>query len=189
MNTHRIAIFASGSGTNAENIVRYFREKSAPVEFMILSNNAKAGVLRRAENLGIPTLVFGRKDFYKSDAIINHLKTHGVDFVVLAGFLWRVPSSLIAPFSGRIINIHPALLPKFGGKGMHGQHVHEAVIAAKDSISGITIHHVTEEYDQGATIFQAECPVYPEDTPNTLARRIHALEYEHFPKIIEEFLG
>ncbi len=188
MNTHRIAIFASGSGTNAENIIRYFREKSAPVAFMILSNNAKARVLQRAESLGIPALVFGRNDFYQSDTILDHLKTHGVDFVVLAGFLWRVPSSLIAPFAGRIINLHPALLPKFGGKGMYGKHVHEAVIQAKDPVSGITIHHVTEEYDQGATIFQAECPVYPEDTADTLAQRIHELEYKHFPKVLEGLL-
>ncbi len=185
----RIALFASGNGTNAERIVRYFTvEKTAEV-CLILTNNSEAGVLERAKRLGIPSVVFSRDDFYKSDKILSLLKNNKVDLIVLAGFLWLVPANILQSFQNRIVNIHPALLPRYGGKGMYGKHVHKAVIDSGDKSSGITIHYVNEKYDDGQIIFQAEVAVESGDTPDSLASKIHELEYKHFPVVIEKILG
>jgi len=182
----KIAIFASGSGSNAENIVQYFREKENLNVECICSNKADAYVLERAKKLNIPAKVFSREDFYSSDLIVNYLKKKDIDLIVLAGFLWLIPQNLTDNFT--IINIHPALLPKYGGKGMYGQKVHEAVISNGEKISGITIHYVNEKYDEGQIIFQATCEVLPEDTADDVASKVHKLEYEYFPKVIEKLL-
>jgi formyltetrahydrofolate-dependent phosphoribosylglycinamide formyltransferase len=184
----RIAIFASGAGTNAEKIIEHFRNHSSVKIALIATNNHNAGVLKIAEKNQIPTLFINKEAFFSGNSYINELKTAKVDFIILAGFLWKIPSALIKEYQEKIINIHPALLPKFGGKGMYGQSVHEAVISQKEKESGITIHYVDEIYDHGKVIFQAVCPVLENDTPETLAVRIHALEHEHFPKVIEQLL-
>ena len=172
----RIAILASGEGTNAENIIRYFSERKTAKVVVVITNKAQAGVLNRADKLGIPTEFIPAQDFTEGRAL-EVLHRYQTDFIALAGFLLRVPD-----------DIHPALLPKFGGKGMYGNRVHEAVIAAAEKESGITIHFINGHYDEGDTIFQATCPVMPNDTPETLAARVHALEYEHFPQVIEKIL-
>ncbi len=184
----KIAIFASGSGSNAQNIAEYFRTSSVANVTIILSNNKKAYVLERAVNMGINTFVFNKKDFYETDNILNILLELQIDLIVLAGFLWLIPNNLINKFSGRIINIHPALLPDYGGKGMYGNRVHEAVIANKEEYSGITIHYVNEDYDKGGIIFQQKCKIDADDTPQTLAQKIHDLEYKYFPVIIDNIL-
>lgn len=183
-----IAIFASGSGSNAENIIQYFQKTQAARVKMILTNNPNAYVLERAQKYQIPTIVFDRSSFYQTRKILDKLTENRIDLVVLAGFLWLVPDYLIQAFPGRIINIHPALLPKYGGKGMYGDKVHQAVLENKEVQSGITIHFVNEVYDEGETILQATCPIVPEDTPKTLAQKIHQLEYQYFPKVIEDLL-
>jgi len=183
-----IAIFASGSGSNAENIARYFEKSGIARVSLILCNNPKAGVLARAEKLNIPSKVFSRHDFYETDTILQWLRDAKTDLVVLAGFLWLVPKSLIAAYPGKIINIHPALLPGVGGKGMYGMKVHETVIQNGATRSGITIHFVNAEFDEGEILFKAECAIEPGDTPETLAAKIHALEYAHFPSVIEKLL-
>lgn len=189
MNTKKIAIFASGSGSNAENIIQYFQNSDKKVEIaIILTNKKDAFVIERAKKHQIPYIIFNRDEFYNSNNIIDILKEKQIDLVVLAGFLWLVPVPLIQAFQNRIINIHPALLPKYGGKGMYGMHVHNAIIENKETESGITIHMVNEEYDKGSTIFQAKCKILPEDTPESLAEKVHKLEYEHFPKVIEKLL-
>jgi phosphoribosylglycinamide formyltransferase-1 len=142
--------------------------------------------VERAKKHDIPVLVFSRDEFYRSEKVLLHLRDNGTDWIILAGFLWLVPGYLISAYSGRIINIHPALLPKYGGKGMYGSRVHQAVIENRDPVTGISIHYVNNEYDRGSIIFQATCPVMPDDTPETLAARVHQLEYEHFPKVIEQ---
>ncbi len=184
----RIAILASGSGTNAENLIRFFRTHPSGRVVIVLTNRPGAGVIQRSEALHVETVVFNREQFYESDEVIDHLKEREIDLVILAGFLWLVPSSLIQAFSGRIINIHPALLPCYGGKGMYGSKVHEAVVASGDTESGITIHYVNQEYDEGNIVFQAKCEVRKGDTPEILADRIHQLEYEHFPVVVEKLL-
>lgn len=184
----KIAIFASGSGSNAENIINFFKNDTQNVVKIVFCNKPNAYVLERAERLDVPTFVFGRDEFYHSDMVVSELKRLEVDFIVLAGFMWKVPDNLLEAYPGKIINIHPALLPAYGGKGMYGMHVHEAVIAAGEKESGITIHHVNAHYDEGTTIFQAKCTVTPGDTPDTLAEKVHALEYEHFPRVIKETL-
>lgn len=186
----RIAIFASGAGSNAKKIIEYFSEPGhlAVEVALIACNKPEAGVLHIAAENHIPTLIIEKEQFFRGDGFVPFLKENGVDFIVLAGFLWKIPSSLINSYPGKIINIHPALLPKFGGKGMYGKHVHEAVIAAGETESGITIHYVDEKYDHGATILQATCPVYSTDTAETLAARIHELEHAHFPKAVEACL-
>jgi len=181
-----IAIFASGSGTNAENIARYFRHKENLNIKCIYSNRSDAYVLERARNLGIPSRFFSREEFYGSDVILNELIQQKIDLIVLAGFLWLVPENLLRHFT--VINIHPALLPKHGGKGMFGMKVHEAVVEEKENESGITIHYVNECYDEGQVIFQAKCPVLPSDTAEMVAAKVHELEYLHFPRVIEELL-
>ena len=185
----RIAIFASGSGTNAERIITHFTGNQRAGVVLVLSNKPDAYVLERARNHGIPSVVFDRKQFTETDEIPEILKAHRVTFIVLAGFLWLVPRNILSAWQGRIVNIHPALLPKFGGKGMYGHKVHETVIREGESESGITIHYVNEKYDAGDIIFQARCPVLPGDTPDTLASRIHLLEYEHYPIVIENLLN
>ena len=181
-----IALFASGSGSNVENIVRYFSDKPDFHFPVIISNKSDAFVHQRAKTLHIPSFTFTKDDFFDGHKILTLLKEYQVDFIVLAGFLLKIPPTIISAFPDKIINIHPALLPKFGGKGMFGHHVHRAVIEAGETQSGITIHYVNEHYDEGNIIFQAVCEVLPEDTPDTLANKVHALEYEYFPLIIEK---
>ena len=185
----RVAIFASGSGSNAENIANYFKGSDAVEISLILANNPEAYVLERAKKLGIESVVVTGKEFRAADKVLEILKERNIDFIVLAGFLLLVPAKLIEAYPGKIVNIHPALLPKHGGKGMYGDHVHEAVVAAGDTESGITIHLIDERYGCGTTFFQATCPVLPTDTPHDVAEKVHALEYEHFPRVIEEIIA
>lgn len=182
----RIAIFASGAGTNAQKIIEHFLNSKEIVVDSLWSNDENAYALIRAEKLGIETFTFDRDEFYRSNEILDRLYDHRIDMIVLAGFLWLVPRNLTELFT--VINIHPALLPKYGGKGMYGANVHKAVLASKDKESGITIHRVNQDYDKGKIIFQATCPILPKDTPETLAARIHELEHQHYPRIIEEVL-
>jgi phosphoribosylglycinamide formyltransferase-1 len=183
-----LALFASGSGSNAERIVRYFESDPDVHISMILSNKPDAYVLERARNLGVPSRVFNRPEFYGSDLVLNTLLDLKTDLIVLAGFLWLVPDNILKHYPSRILNIHPALLPDFGGKGMYGHHVHEAVIQSGKPVSGITIHLVDENYDRGRILFQAECPVLQGDTPDSLAERIHLLEHRHYPEEIKKYL-
>ena len=182
----RIGILASGSGTNAEKIIEHFAESSLARVVLVASDNPSAGVLERARRHGVPTAVFSRAEFAVGDVPLAALRDAGIDYLVLAGFLRLVPLNIIEAYSGRIVNIHPALLPAYGGKGMYGDNVHKAVIAAGERESGITIHRVNERYDDGAIIAQFRCPVTPDDTPDTLAAKIHALEHRHFPETIEK---
>lgn len=185
----RIVILASGSGTNAEAIAGHFNLGANAKVTLILSNRQDAYVLERAKKLNIPAFCFSRTDLYETDLVLNRLKDENPAMIVLAGFLWLMPDNIIRNFPGQIINIHPALLPKYGGKGMYGSKVHEAVIAAGEKESGITIHYVNEKYDEGDIIFQARCPVLPNDTPEALAQRIHTLEHRHYPEEIEKLLA
>jgi phosphoribosylglycinamide formyltransferase-1 len=182
----RIAIFASGSGTNAENIIRYFQERNNASVVQVLTNNQYAKVLDRAKTHKISAFSFNRTALYGSNDVLNLLQNAHIDVIVLAGFLWKFPKNILAAFPNRVINIHPALLPKYGGKGMYGSYVHDAVVANKEKESGITIHFVNENYDEGAIIFQAKTNLTETDTPETLAHKIHQLEYTHFPKVIEQ---
>ncbi|MDY0102083.1 MAG: phosphoribosylglycinamide formyltransferase [Lentimicrobium sp.] len=184
----RIAVFASGNGTNAEHIAKYFSNNDLARVEAIYCNNPNAYVIQRAAHLNIPLILFDREKFYGSETILRDLQSRKIDLIVLAGFLWLIPGNLTRAFSNRIINIHPALLPKYGGKGMFGMAVHEAVIDAGDAESGITIHLVDEVYDKGRTLFQAKCPVLPDDSPESLAEKIHTLEYEHYPEMIKKLL-
>lgn len=183
-----ISIFASGSGTNAENIIKYFSNTTTARVNLVLSNKPEAMVLKRAAALDIKTFVFDRHDFYETERVLEKLVGCNTDFIVLAGFLWLVPVNILEHFSGRIVNIHPALLPSYGGKGMYGDAVHKAVIDSGDTESGITIHYVDNNYDKGKIIFQAHCRIEKEDTPQTLASKVHQLEYLHFPRVIEELV-
>ncbi|MFY0687823.1 MAG: phosphoribosylglycinamide formyltransferase [Cyclobacteriaceae bacterium] len=183
----KLAILASGSGTNAENIVKYFSDSSQVKVRLIGANKSSAYVLERARKLGVSSFVFNKTDM-ESGEVLDRLSAEHIDYVILAGFLLKVSDNLLQKFPTQIINIHPALLPKFGGKGMYGDHVHAAVIAKQEKESGITIHLVNENYDEGKILFQAKCPVNHADTVESLASRIHKLEYEHFPKIIEDYI-
>lgn len=185
----RIAVFASGSGSNAQRLAEYFSVEGILEISAIYCNNPDAYVLERAKLLGIPSVLFSRDSFYKSDEILNDLKTRKVDWIILAGFLWLIPESILKAFPQKIINIHPALLPAYGGKGMYGMKVHQEVIASGESESGITIHYVNEHYDEGNIIFQSRCAITAEDTPGTLAAKIHELEYEHFPVVIRKLVS
>lgn len=186
----RVAVFASGSGTNFQQICEYFNQKNNDIKIELLIVNKKnAYVLERAKQLNVKSQYFNREDFYYSDRVVECLKENQIDFIVLAGFLWLIPDNILKNYENKIINIHPALLPNYGGKGMHGHHVHEAVIAAKEQESGITIHYVNEKYDEGNIIFQAKCSITPEDTADSLAEKIHLLEKEHFPKVIDSLLS
>ncbi len=184
----RIAIFASGSGSNAENIANYFKGSESVEISLIVANNPQAYVLERAKKLGIPSQVVTKAEFMAADSIVAMMQEYKIDFIVLAGFLLLVPQKLIDAYPSRIVNIHPALLPKHGGKGMYGDRVHKAVVESGDTESGITIHLIDADYDKGTTFFQAKCPVLPTDTPDDVAAKVHALEYEHFPHVIEEIL-
>lgn len=184
----RLIIFASGSGTNAENLIRFFQNQKKVSVNLVLTNNPQAKVLERAKNLNVSALSFNRKAFYNDDTIVNILKNINPDLIILAGFLWKFPESILELFPNKVINIHPALLPKYGGKGMYGMHVHRAVVEAKENQTGITIHYVNKNYDEGAIIFQASCTVEPNDTPETIAAKIHTLEMTHFPKVVNSLL-
>jgi len=188
-NMKNIAIFASGSGTNAENIIKYFANSNSINVAVVLSNNRKVGVHDRVNKLGVPSFVFTREEFQEGIPIINKLAEYDVDFIVLAGFMNKISDTLLNSYPNKIINIHPALLPKYGGKGMYGMHVHEAVVANNEKESGITIHYINENYDEGDIIFQSACPVLLSDTPEDVATKVHALEYTHYPHVIEEILS
>lgn len=185
---HNLAIFASGTGSNAKKIVEHFKHNPNINVSLVVSNKADAPVLDMARSNGIPILVIGRPFFYSTEDILKIFNNFPINFVVLAGFLWLVPSYLVKAFENRMVNIHPALLPKYGGKGMYGMKVHEAVKAAGETETGITIHYVNERYDEGDAIFQAKCQVAPDDTPEDIAQKIHALEHRHFPEVIEKLL-
>lgn len=185
----RIAIFASGAGSNAEKIIQYFHNHDTTGIALVVCNRPGAGVLDIAAREKIPTLLIERERFMKGDGYVPELKAHNINFIVLAGFLWKIPLTLIAAFPESIINIHPALLPSYGGKGMYGMNVHAAVINAGEKESGITIHYVDEHYDNGDIIFQDRCKIEPGETPETLAAKIHKLEHMHFPKVIEQVLS
>jgi len=183
-----IVIFASGAGTNAENIIRYFSNEKKAKVVLVLSNKPQAKVLERAAALGVDVFFFDRRQFYETEEVLFILQRRNTDLIVLAGFLWLVPARIIEAYKGRIVNIHPALLPGFGGKGMFGDRVHKAVLDSRCTESGITIHFVNEQYDSGDIIFQARCPVLPGDDVETLAARVHALEYEHYPAVISSII-
>ncbi|WP_010520289.1 phosphoribosylglycinamide formyltransferase [Aquimarina agarivorans] len=184
----RIVIFASGSGTNAENIINYFKVNNLAEVTHVFSNKLKAKVLQRAAKHKIKALHFDKASFYNSHEVLHIVKDAQPDLIVLAGFLWKFPANIIEAYPNKIINIHPALLPKYGGKGMYGSHVHKAVVANNEKETGITIHYVNENYDEGGIIFQASTPVEAFDTPDDVAAKVHELEYEHFPKVIESLL-
>jgi len=187
----RIAVFASGAGTNTLNIIEHFDAALKPPQVqvvLIVCNNPAAAVLGIAAKNNIPSLVIEKERFFRGDAYLPALEEKAIDLIVLAGFLWKIPGTLIKAYPRRIINIHPALLPKFGGKGMYGHHVHASVMANKEKESGITIHFVDEHYDNGDIIFQVSCPVAENDTPDSLAKRIRRLEQEHYPRVIGELL-
>ena len=181
----RLVIFASGSGSNAENIINYFKDSTKVSVVSVLSNRKNAGVFERCKRLNIDCFYFSKEDFTTNDKVLSVLKK-SADYIILAGFLLKVPESIIAAFPNRIINIHPALLPKYGGKGMYGMHVHAAVKENEETETGITIHFVDEHYDEGAILFQAKTNVDPMDTTEDIAQKVHALEYDHFPKIIDK---
>ncbi len=184
-----LCVFASGEGTNTLNIIRYFREKGTAEVTMVVTNRADAGVIPKVRKLGIKVLVVTREEFYGNpDLLIHTLQDAGIDLIILAGFLWMMPPRVIEAYPDRILNIHPALLPRFGGKGMYGMHVHKAVLEAGESESGITIHLVNEHYDEGAILFQEKCCIEPDDTPYSLAQKIRLLEHRCFPLFIDSFL-
>ncbi len=184
-----VAIFASGEGTNAQTIIDYFKSSKSIKIALVVSNKSTANVLNRAKNNQIPTLIINKHSFTETNEVIDLLKRHNIDLIVLAGFLWMIPENLVKAFPNKIVNIHPALLPKFGGKGMYGMNVHKAVVEAKEKESGISIHFVNEHYDEGKIIAQHKCPVEANDTAEDLAKKIHQLEYAFFPKTIEELLS
>lgn len=185
----RIAIFASGSGTNAQKIMEYFEQNKEVEVSLILSNKKTAKVLDRAQNFGVETFTFDRNTFYESNGIINVLQQKDINLIVLAGFLWLIPQSLVEAFSQKIINIHPALLPKYGGKGMYGMKVHQAVFENQEKETGITIHYVNEKYDEGQIIFQAMTDIESKDTPESIAQKVQFLEHRHFPEVIAKVLN
>ncbi|AJR03042.1 phosphoribosylglycinamide formyltransferase [Siansivirga zeaxanthinifaciens] len=185
----RIVIFASGSGTNAENLIKFFQNSDNASVIQVLTNNPHAKVLDRCKVLGVSALSFNRVAYSKTNDVLNILKASKPDLIVLAGFLWKFPEHILNEFPNKVINVHPALLPKFGGKGMYGIHVHNAVVENKETETGITIHYVNEFYDEGAIIFQAKCEVLKTDTADDVAAKIHELEMEHFPKVVEKLLS
>ena len=185
----RIVIFASGSGTNAENIIKFFHNRDNASVIQVLTNNPRAKVLDRCKKLKISALSFNKIAFTQSNDVLNILKSAQPDLIILAGFLWKFPEFILDEFPNKVINVHPALLPKYGGKGMYGKHVHEAVVANKETESGITIHYVNEHYDEGTIIFQAKCPVLASDSTEDIAEKIHELEMEHFPKVVNDLIN
>lgn len=185
----RIAIFASGAGSNAARIIEYFRNHETTAVALIVCNNPKAGVLNIAANANVPVLLIEKERFFRGDGYLPELREARINFIVLAGFLWKIPQPIINAFPNSIINIHPALLPNYGGKGMYGPKVHAAVIAAGEKETGITIHYVDEHYDNGDIIFQTKFTVSENDTPETLAEKVHQLEHHHFPRVIEQVIS
>lgn len=183
-----IALFASGRGSNAKKIIEYFETHPRIRVPLLISNKSNAPALQMAQTAGLTTLVLQRQAFYDTTSLLHTLTTHRIDFLVLAGFLWLIPAYLVKAFPDRIINIHPALLPKYGGKGMYGMHVHQAVKEAKETRSGITIHLVNEKYDDGRILLQKSCPVAPADTPADIASKVHQLEYHYFAPTIEHYV-
>lgn len=183
-----LALFASGAGSNAKKIIEYFKNHPCIDVSLIVCNNPNAGVLKIAEENHIEALLIKKDRFFKGDAYVPQLQKHKTNFIILAGFLWKIPDSIIQSYPEKIINIHPALLPNYGGKGMYGAHVHKAVIENKEAESGITIHLVDEEYDHGRHLFQARCVVAEADLPETLAEKIHVLEHMHFAPVIEKYI-
>jgi phosphoribosylglycinamide formyltransferase-1 len=184
----QIVIFASGSGTNAQNIIQYFQNNKLAKVTLVLSNKKEAKVLERAKKLNVLSKNFTKKDLFSSEGVLTILKQERPDLIVFAGFLLKFPEFILKEFTNKVINIHPALLPKYGGKGMYGMKVHESVVTNKESETGITIHYVNENYDEGAIIFQKSFPLSENETAETVANKIHELEYEFFPKVIEELL-
>lgn len=184
----RIAIFASGNGSNADEIMKFFHNHPTIRVAMLLSNDPNALALKRAANWGVPTHTFTRSDFQQSDSLLNWLNDAGVTHLVLAGFLWLIPHKLLKSYPRRIINIHPALLPKYGGRGMFGMNVHRAVKLSGDKETGMTIHLVNENYDEGQVLFQAVCPVASDDTPEQIAAKVNQLEYSHYARVIERWI-
>ena len=184
----RIVIFASGSGSNAENLIRFFHNRDNASVIQVLTNNPHAKVLERCKNLKVSALSFNKVAFTKTDDVLNILKNNTPDLIVLAVFLWKFPDNIINAFPKKVINIHPALLPNYGGKGMYGMHVHDAVVANKETETGITIHYVNENYDEGAIIFQTKCDVSASDSAEDVAAKIHELEMAHFPEVVEKLL-
>ncbi|HBO05764.1 MULTISPECIES: phosphoribosylglycinamide formyltransferase [Bacteroides] len=183
-----IAIFASGNGTNAENIIRYFQNSELVNVELVLANKETAFVLERARSLNVPFAYMGKAEWTEGTAVLSLLEGRKIDFIVLAGFLARVPDCILHAYPNKIINIHPSLLPKFGGKGMYGDRVHEAVVAAGEAETGITIHYLNERFDEGEIVVQYKCPVLPQDTAADVAKKVHALEYEYYPKVIDRLL-
>ena len=184
----QVVLFASGSGSNVENIAKYFENNEQVKIRCVLTNNKEAKVIDRCQRLKIPVLYFNRTAFSKTNTILTLLQAFSPDLIVLAGFLWKIPESFVKAFPNKILNVHPALLPKYGGKGMYGANVHQAVKDNKESETGITIHYVNENYDEGAIIHQSRTKLNPTDTPEHIAKKVHDLEYEHFPKVIEQIL-
>ena len=187
MESYQIIIFASGSGSNAENIINYFSKKTVKINWLILTNNSNAGVIERAKRLKINYKAFSKKDLYKN-SFLKYIVSLNPTLIILAGFLLKFPDTIINNFSKNIINIHPALLPKYGGKGMYGMHVHRTIIENKESVSGITIHYVTSNYDEGPIIFQKEVSIDSSESANDLAKKIHDLEMKYFPVVVEKIL-
>lgn len=185
---YRIGIFASGSGTNAQRFFEHFANHHQACVSLLLCNKPDAAVIAKAHSAGIESFVFTASELRQTEKVFNKLTDSGIDFIVLAGFMLLLPEVITRHWEGRIVNIHPALLPKYGGKGMYGEHVHRAVLQAGDTVSGITIHLVNSIYDDGAILFQAQCPVLPADTPETLAQRIHSLEHRHYPPTVEALI-
>lgn len=184
----RIVIFASGSGSNAENLIEFFHNSDGVRVIQVLTNNPRAKVLERAKRLKVSALSFNKVAFFETKDVLNILKQSKPDLIILAGFLWKFPNHILEVFPNKVINIHPALLPKYGGKGMYGMHVHNAIVANKEVETGITIHYVNQHYDEGLIIFQKKCNVTAIDTPQDVANKIHDLEMEHFPKVVASLL-
>ncbi|MCP4053787.1 phosphoribosylglycinamide formyltransferase [Mesoflavibacter sp. CH_XMU1422-2] len=184
----RVVIFASGSGSNAENLIKFFHNSDNASVVQVLTNNPHAKVLDRCKRLKVSALSFNRIAFTQTEDVLNILKSSNPDLIILAGFLWKFPENILKNFPNKVINIHPALLPKFGGKGMYGMNVHKAVVENKETETGITIHYVNENYDEGAIIFQAKCKVEASDSAEDVATKIHKLEMEHFPKVVDDLL-
>ncbi len=184
----RIAIFASGTGTNAKNLIEHFELHRDAQVTLLVSNKKDSGAIKIAHDHGVETLVISKEDFFSENSIVNNLQDRGIDLIVLAGFLWLIPPVLITAFTDRIVNIHPALLPKFGGKGMYGNKVHEAVLDSGEKESGITVHYVNEHFDEGRHVAQFRCEVFPEDTIESLSKRIHDLEHKHYSQVIERLI-
>lgn len=189
MGGHKIAILVSGTGTNAINIIEYFEKNSVADVALVVSNKTDALAVEKAQNKGVKTIVFNNESFKKNSLVLNYLKSESIDFIVLAGFLMKVPNDIIHAYPNKIVNLHPSLLPKYGGKGMYGNRVHRAVIEAQESESGISIHFVNEEYDEGAIIFQAKVSVEKKDSVEVLAQKIRQLEHRFFPKIVEQVIS